>query len=293
MAKLRTNHGNGRSGGRFGASLGPAIGLGGLLILVLYLIFDRPQLPALPGAPPAEVRLYLPVGPSDQVIDHAAFSLGYDNDWEQARWVAHHLTAAQVRAKGLPRSDDFRPDPLVRDQSADGADYRRSGYSRGHLAPSGDLNYDQLAMSESFYYSNICPQRSEHNGGVWRELEELVREWTVRHGELYIVTGPIMASSIARVGPNRVAVPDAFYKVLLAPDGEAIGFVVPHQLQTLPLTAFAKTIDEVEAATGLDFFTEMEHLATPASEATFDLSEWPMSERRYRQRVERWNKTNY
>ncbi len=267
--------------------------LAGLLLLVLYLVFDRPPLPAVAEVPPAAVRLYLPVGPSDQVIDHAAFSLGYDNDWEQARWVAHRLTAAQVKAEGLRRSDDYRPDPAVKDRSAERDDYRGSGFSRGHLAPSGDLNYDARAMSESFYYSNISPQRAEHNAGVWRELEENVRDWAVDKGELYVVTGPIISRGAQRIGANRVAVPEAFYKVLLAPSGESIAFVVPHALQTLPLAAFAKTVDAVEAETGLDFFPELTTLATPASEATFDLGAWPTSERRYRQRLEQWNLSKY
>ncbi len=289
VAKLRTNHGSGRSGGRFGASLRPAFILGALLLLVLYLVFDRPALPEAVAPAPVEVRLYLPVGPSSQVIDHRLFSLGYDNDWEQARWVAHHLSAAEVRAKGLPRSNDFRLDPAVRDRSADGRDYRSSGYTRGHLVPSGDLNYDALGMSESFLYSNISPQLAEYNGGVWRELEESVREWTVGHGELYIVTGPIVGLNPVRIGANRVAVPSAFYKALLTPKGDAIAFVIPHELQTASLTAFAKTIDEVEEITGLDLFPELSTLATPENEAAFDLKHWPLSERRYRQRLGQWN----
>ena len=268
--------------------------LGALLMLVVFLLVDRPAPGdgdgnAGFGASPTGVRDYLPTGPSDQVIDHGFFSLGYDDDLELARWTAHRLTAEQVRARGVRRRDDFRPDPAVRDGSADRGDYRRSGYSRGHLVPFGDLNYDAEAGDETFLYSNIAPQLREHNGAVWRELEDCVRDWAVDHGGLYVITGPVVGPSPKRIGANGVAVPDAFYKVLLSDDGEGIAFVIPHERQEAPLSAFAKTIDDAEVATGLDFFPELTALATPAVESRYDLDEWPVDERRYRRRVEQWN----
>ena len=236
-------------------------------------------------------RLYLPVGPSDQVVHHSSYSLGYDNDWEQPRWVAYTLTGEQVRAKSLPRSDDFRPDAAVRDGSATGDDYRNSGYSRGHLVPSGDFNFNHTSMSDTYLYSNISPQLRSFNGGVWRELEECVRDWALRKGPIYVVSGPVIVERPSqRIGSNGVAVPEAFYKVILSERGEAIGFVIPHDVQTQSLTAFAKTVDEVESATGLDFWPELTTLANPETEAHYDLQAWPIDQARYQRRIELWNK---
>ena len=196
MAKLRTNH---QTRGRGKGSPGFARLLF-LLILLGLVIF------ALLGAWPSRIaerfssltetensiesstgqqnqgaqRLYLPVGPSDQVIHHNYYSLGYDNDWEQARWVAYQLQKQQLNQQGIRRQDDFRPDPMVRDGSAELSDYRGSGFTRGHLVPAGDMAFDSTAMSESFYLSNISPQLAEHNGAVWRELEESARAWARR-----------------------------------------------------------------------------------------------------------------
>ena len=295
VAKLRTNHGSpaGRGRGKSNTGIRTALVLGILLALVLYLLVDQPGATERGsgfGESPSGRRDYLPTGPADQVIDHEYFSLGYDNDWELARWTAHHLTAEQVRAKGVRRADDFRPDEAVRDGSAERSDYRRSGYSRGHLVPFGDLNYDAEAGRETFLYSNMAPQLIEHNAAVWRELEDNIRDWAVDHGALYIITGPVVGLSPKRIGPNQVAVPEAFYKILLTERGEAIAFVIPHQRQEAPLHAFAKTVDEAEAMTGLDFFPELADLATPTAEANFDLGEWPVDERRFRRRIEQWNR---
>ena len=38
--------------------------------------------------------------------------------------------------------------------------------------PAGDMKWSAKAMRESFYFSNICPQKPALNRGIWKELEE-------------------------------------------------------------------------------------------------------------------------
>lgn len=235
-------------------------------------------------------RLYLPTGPSTQVIHHRYYSLGYDEDWEQPRWVAYQLSPKQVKNRSAKRRDEFRPDPNVKTGSADREDYRNSGYSRGHLVPAGDMSFDETAMSETFFYSNMSPQLVNHNGAVWRELEETSRDWVIQKGPTYIVSGPIVGDNPMRIGANRVAVPKAFYRVMLTERGEGIGFIIPHEKQTEPLDYFAVSIDEVEAQTGLDFFPELELLSSPQVESRVEKSKWPIDDRRFNLRLNSWNK---
>lgn len=309
MAKLRRNHVKGGKGGKgFGASLTRITIV--LILLVFGLFLLAPKLGSLldntgsqssassssSKSSKASVeakgndRIYLPVGPSDQIVHHSYYSLGYDNDWEQARWVAYVLTPDMIRNRNVKRTDEFRPDPEVRDHSADRDDYRRSGYSRGHMVPAGDMGFDETAMSETFFYSNMSPQLAEHNGAVWRELEETSRSWILDKGTTYIVTGPIVSKRPKRIGQNGVAVPDAFYRVMLTESGEGIGFIIPHEKQTEPLEDFAVSIDYVEKATGLDFFPEQTDLATAEVEAKVNKRAWPSDERRYQRRLKSWNK---
>lgn len=225
------------------------------------------------GAVAGAERLYLPTGPSDQVVHHAYFSVGYEEDWEQPRWVAYRLEPANLRGPRVRRSGDFRPDPAVRTGSADGGDYRRSGYSRGHLVPAGDMAFDARAMSETFFYSNVSPQLIPFNGGVWRELEERCRAWAADQG-LYVLAGPLVGASAKTIGPDAVAVPDAFWRVLLTDDGRAIAFVIPHVATRAPLVTFATSVDSVEALSGLDLFPELPALASPEVEAATDFAGW-------------------
>ena len=94
----------------------------------------------------------------------------------------------QFHQKKFKRKNDFRIDPVVKTVSATPADYRNSGYDRGHLCPAGDMAFSEIAMSESFYMSNISPQVPSFNRGIWKTLEQKVRDWSLDMIlQLYIV----------------------------------------------------------------------------------------------------------
>ncbi|NND06175.1 MAG: DNA/RNA non-specific endonuclease, partial [Saprospiraceae bacterium] len=177
--------------------------------------------------------------------------------------------------------------------SATYEDYRGSGYTRGHLVPAADRAYDPEAMEATFLMSNVSPQIGAFNGGVWRELEENVRDWARNSGELIIITGPIFNAKPQKFGNNRVAIPSHFFKVVLDVRNpmQGAGFIIPNRLSEDPLANYMLTIDGVEAETGLDFFHE---LLSPAiedkTESTLSTEAWPIDPRRYQWRIEEWNR---
>jgi len=202
-------------------------------------------------------RLELPkFRQGDQVIAHFAYTLNYVETYEQASWVAYELTASET-VKKYERSDQFYVDPKVKTGSATAIDYKGSGYDRGHLAPAADMGWSSKAMVESFYYSNMSPQDPGFNRGVWKRLEEQVRNWAVEYGKIYVVTGPVLKGKLPTIGPSRVAVPNYYYKVLLVPSGKSykgIGFLMANTSSSLPLNDFIVSIDRIEQETGIDFF---------------------------------------
>jgi endonuclease G len=192
----------------------------------------------------------------DVVITHTGFSLLYSETHEQPEWVAYELTREETW-KTVKRTDRFLPDPLVPTGTATDADYRGSGYDRGHMAPAADMGWSAKAMAESFYYSNMSPQVPACNRGVWKRLEEKVRSWAVEYGALYIVTGPVLSDTLPFIGPDKVSVPFYYYKVIVdhSPAGmKGIGFIVPNTGSDELLSHFAVSIDSVETLTGIDFF---------------------------------------
>ena len=167
----------------------------------------------------AVAQLEIPVlekkAPS-QILSYKGFTVSYNNNTRLPNWVAYELTATEV-AGDLPRKDKFRPDPAANGPQANREDYRNSGWDRGHMAPAADMKWDAEAMGESCYFTNICPQNPQLNGGDWKELEDKCRKWAEKHGRIYIACGPIiLGNEHGTIGANEVIIPDKFYKVVLA-----------------------------------------------------------------------------
>lgn len=232
----------------------------------------------------------LPNSPGEKV-GHTWFALGYSEDHEQAEWVAYELTRERLDKNWAERPNTFRPDPAVRTESATPRDYSGSGYDKGHLCPAADMAFDAAAIDETFFMSNMSPQVPAFNMGIWRELEELTRDWARRFKRLYIVTGPVLSQPrLGQIGFSKVTVPTHYYKVLLAPDQQrAIAFILPNQMSEKLVTEYACAIDKVESATGIDFFPRLLKGLGEELEASLDKDAWPINRTRYEQRVKVWN----
>ena len=238
---------------------------------------------------------FLPTSTTGEIVAHSYYTLSYSEKDEQAEWVAYTLTRDMVSGFHNERNDNFRPDKSVPTGSATPDDYRGSGYDRGHLCPASDMNSDVKAMDETFFMSNMSPQLHFCNCGVWRELEESVKDWAKKYRKIYVITGPILkGGSTKKIGrANKVTVPNAYYKVIMTAEGEqkAVAFIVPNESSEERLDKFLVSVDRVEEATGIDFFPK---LLTPAQEskleATVDLTAWQFNDKRYNTRITKWNK---
>jgi endonuclease G len=238
---------------------------------------------------------YLPTSTTGAIVRHKYYTLSYSENDEQAEWVAYVLTRQRLQMDWQDRPDLFESDPLVRTGSATLSDYRGSGYDRGHLAPAADMAFNTTAITESFYLSNISPQVRDFNHGVWKELEELSRDWAIKFKQLYVVTGPILKDGgKGEIGANRVTVPTAYYKILLdlsETNPKAIAFIVPNEVSYDPLFKYTVSIDEVEKQTGINFYPKLmsrELERELESNPNHDL--WPFSKKKFDLRVNKWNK---
>lgn len=223
------------------------------------------------------VESLLPDSIAVEVIQHKGFVLGYWEKYEQPAWVMHLLEAPESKAKRFRRRDNFREDPLVSTLSASPEDYLKSGYDRGHLAPAADLSYDEEVLSESFYMSNMSPQRPAFNRGIWNVLENQVREFAVTEGRLIVVTGPVFGKRPRRIGENRVSVPKGFYKILFdiqEPELKMLAFLLPHRGSQASLSSFTVSVDSVEELSGLDFFAGLPDSLENSLEINSQYSAW-------------------
>jgi len=219
---------------------------------------------------------FYPTSTTGQVVNHTYYTLSYNEKHEQADWVAYELKS------GISSYSDFkRPyfieDPKVKTRSADWRNYKNSGYDKGHLCPAGDMKFSKKAYNETFYTSNISPQKSDFNAGVWNRLEQKVRYWADKYDGLYVITGGVLESNLKTIGEEGVSVPDYFYKVLFDVSNDKprmIAFLVPHKKSDRPLYEFVVSVDELEELTGIDFFHHLPDEIENQIEKNNDYKSW-------------------
>ncbi|WP_420386372.1 DNA/RNA non-specific endonuclease [Roseivirga sp.] len=214
---------------------------------------------------------------NDAIIERPYYTIRYNEEHEQAAWVAYKLVADSLNQTTYERKDNFREDPRVRSGSASLDDYKGSGYDRGHLAPAADFSYDEFALSQSFYMSNMSPQNPSFNRGVWKKLEDQVRDWAKANQAVYVVTGPVLNKRFKTIGKNQVSVPEYYYKIVLdieKPEVKAIAFLMKNEKSSADLSTFVVTIDELEKLTSLDFFPSMPDELENALESSKMTSRW-------------------
>ena len=217
---------------------------------------------------------FLPTSTTNDVYKRNTYVFSYSETHEQSEWVAYYLDSGDVKSTNYDRPF-FEQDPLVKTESADWRNYKKSGYDKGHLCPAGDRKETLDEYNETFFTSNISPQEHEFNSGVWNRLEEKVRYWALKNDGLYIVTGGVLTDNLKTIGKEKVSVPNYFYKVLLSKDGsKMISFLVPHQDSDKPLYEFVVSVDEIEKMTGIDFYPNLQDAIENQLESKSDYKGW-------------------
>lgn len=219
---------------------------------------------------------YTHTQPYTNVLERKSYITSYNPDTKCPNWVAWHLTAEHADGD-IARDRSFYEDYDVPAPRATNEDYKRSGWSRGHMCPAGDNKWDEKAMKESNLLTNICPQNQQLNSGVWNVIERDCRKWAKKYGEIYIVCGPVMLErEHETIGENKVVVPEAFFKVILRvnPKPAAIGFVIRNNEGKKKRDQFVNTVDDVERITGYDFFSALPDDIEDTVEASTRIEDW-------------------
>ncbi|MDF3035564.1 MAG: non-specific endonuclease [Paucimonas sp.] len=171
-------------------------------------------------------------------------------------WVAEHLTSQRVEmAKTMKRKNTFHADEnLSPNDRAELADYVRSGYDRGHMAPSGDMP-TETAQYESFSLANMIPQHPKNNQILWEGIEDATRDLARETGSIFVITGPIFEGNSLKRLNRRVLVPTSVFKAIYDPGRQAAGAYVTRnapgmEYQTLSIAALENRI-------GINLFPKM------------------------------------
>ncbi|WP_111894927.1 DNA/RNA non-specific endonuclease [Acinetobacter sp. MB5] len=186
----------------------------------------------------------------------SGFSVMYSGVSKTALWSAEHLTVARLSQK-IKREDQFHEEEQVPEQfRATLADYRGSGYDRGHMSPNADMP-TKTSQYDSFSLANMVPQAPKNNQEVWRKLEEATRSLVKKQKqEVYVVTGPVFTGQrLKTIGKGKVIVPTAVFKAIYMPKtGVVSAYYAPNNnSQQVQVVSVCK----IEQQTGLNLFPQL------------------------------------
>jgi len=225
-----------------------------------YSTFNPPQLRY--GHPPA-----------DAILHNRFYTVGYSYLFKQPKWVIEIIDLNSEKVV-TQRRDAFRPDYRIPEPfRVKDTDYEGSGYARGHLIASANKLSSEVANSETFLMTNMSPQVSSFNSGVWSALEERVRELraTRNLAEVYVASGPLFAigleTNVLQAGLDNeriIPIPHFFFKSILSESKRGAfkfyGFIIPNieNDQLNELNSYQVPTIDIERFSGLPLWSGLQ-----------------------------------
>ena len=226
----------------------------------------------------SKIEIPLPLqNASEQILYRKGYTVSYNKENKIPNWVAWHLTAEHATGPYRRPGNAWHEDLQVPAPRATLADYKDSGWTRGHMCPAGDNKWDSDAMYDSFLFTNCCPQNANLNSGDWNQIEMSCRRWAEKYGDIYIVCGPILfRQEHETIGPNKVVVPEAFFKVVLCLNGKpkGIGFIRRNTETSRRRDLYVNSISEIERITGITFFPTLPEAIATNVKSQANLKDW-------------------
>ena len=217
----------------------------------LHFAESRQATQAVRGRPAEVEKSSIPV----TVLRNRAYTVYYSEELKNPAWVCYQLNQADKLISPpsrphIPFQTDTRTTARVESR-----DFSHRGFDRGHMSPSHAIGafYGPEAQAETFLLSNICPQNHKNNEGVWNSIERMESDdFAKRFGAVTVIYGPVFDSVPPRM-PSGIAIPKAFFKIIQRPDQGIICFMVPQETVSPKPESYLASLDEINAATGLNF----------------------------------------
>jgi len=132
-----------------------------------------------------------------------------------SKWLTDKIL---FNAHLAPSDDSYAFSKAQRDADPDNPKFH---YDRGHMCrKSTAFRLDADADYNTHTVLNACPQRDDLNQGIWEDLEDRVESWADEYDSLWVICGPVIYGKspktwLGEEGEFKVAIPDAFYKIIV------------------------------------------------------------------------------
>ena len=202
------------------------------------------------------------------------YSLSYNNLKHIPNWVSWHVGSTDLGDVKRPKSDPFRADSTLPASwyQVTPADYKNSGFDKGHQCPSGDRTDNTTNNSITFLMSNMIPQAPKNNQITWKNLEDYSRTLVAQGNELFIICGVYGQVGSGKKGAassigHGVVVPAKTWKIIVVVPANnkvtastrVIAVLMPNtqDCSKQPWYSYRVPVDTIEQLTGYDFLSNV------------------------------------
>lgn len=229
------------------------------------------------------------------------YTICFDTEKGYALWAAYPLHKCYMQGS-YNRSNDWQYDPKIPieyqpDLSRGSYAGSGSGWIRGHQVMSNHryVSYSPELNAQTFYSTNIMPQNSAFNSGLWNELEFSCtnKGSTTGCDTLYCVTGAygVQDWTSDKAG-KKVAIPEYCFKAMLKARSTknttpvwmitdpkelmAIGYCAKNSSSSNQgkVSDYTMSIAELEELTGLKLFPMLHESVAAEVKAQHKPSDW-------------------
>ena len=243
------------------------------------------ELPAVTGSEDFVGKFY---GSGGNTGSNRNYSYNYNYTYFASLWVAYPLCGTHKSGSGSTSSWRYNPN-IDNDKQVNivsksyGTMYNASDYARGHQCPNASRKSDDTMNLHTYYSTNQTPQlQNKFNGSIWSSLETAVRNLVSSASDsVYVATGPVYrkvggsetisyltGASGQNANPSSLPIPNYYWKAILKvkrnnkgeiTNAMSIGFWLEHREYATNegYADFAVSVDQIEAWTGLDLFTNL------------------------------------
>jgi len=227
------------------------------------------------------------IEPTDLLYNFAAYTTSFDSNDTGEIWGIPEWVAFEIKKKTTPDIPGYtRPKWMTvaslseQNKAPNDDTYAVSGtrelkevsgtarFVRGHMCPKSTA--DRISMFAGYNTHtviNAVPQLQWQNNGIWKALESESTKWADKHGQVWVICGPVFFNKAPALWLGQraevpAAVPDAIFKIIIRQENteiETLSFIIPNIIadKKADFSEYLTSMERVEDLTGLTFMTNL------------------------------------
>ncbi|MCR4822145.1 MAG: DNA/RNA non-specific endonuclease [Treponema sp.] len=224
---------------------------------ILMLLIATPLFAQNVGLPVSTAK-------NSYTIENTTYSLGFAGNYGIPVWEMHPLNLSMLSGEAnVP--DEWKSDSRVKGYRLSAKDIAGEKLVPVQLYPESHARNDMTAQQSSFLTSNLVFMNKQLRDTIWQKITYSFELLAKQYGTVFVYSGTIYDRDSLKVKymfNNRIAIPLAFYRMVLYYDGgkpQCKCYRITNRIPTdyernCDIETFACNLYQLEADADVDFF---------------------------------------